>query len=201
MPQSDHVFVAFEPAMALTASTMLPLGTPAPSFSLVDTVSGKVLELQEVQGVQGTLLMFLCNHCPYVKHVNPELLRLARDYSARGLGIVAISSNDARAYPQDGPEHMRETALQFGYSFPYLYDPTQAVARSYAAACTPDFFLFDANLRLAYRGRLDDSTPGNGRPLSGADLRAAIDALLTGRAPDAHQQPSLGCNIKWAASV
>lgn len=186
--------------MALTPSSMLPLGTPAPSFSLVDTVSGRKLTLQEVRGAQGTLVMFLCNHCPYVKHVNPELVRLGRDCLARGLGVVGISSNDAQAYPQDGPAHMREVALALGYPFPYLYDPTQAVARAYSAACTPDFFLFDANLELVYRGRLDDSTPGNGRPLSGADLRAAIDALLAGRRPDAQQQPSLGCNIKWAAA-
>lgn len=187
--------------MALTASTMLPLGTPAPSFTLTDTVSGMARTLQDVRGAQGTLVMFVCNHCPYVKHVNTELVRLARDYCARGVGMVAISSNDAQAYPQDGPERMREVALQLGYLFPYLYDPTQAVARRYAAACTPDFFLFDANLKLAYRGRLDDSTPGNGRPLTGADLRAAIDALLSGRAPAREQQPSMGCNIKWAASV
>jgi peroxiredoxin len=183
--------------MSLTPSTMLPLGTTAPGFALPDTVSGRTIALAEVRGAHGTLVMFLCNHCPYVQHVNAELVRVARDYGARGVGIVAISSNDVANYPADAPDRMREVAQQQGYSFPYLYDDSQGVARAYDAACTPDFFLFDASDRLVYRGRLDASTPGNGKALDGADLRAALDALLAGREPLATQHPSVGCNIKW----
>ncbi|MES0874904.1 thioredoxin family protein [Sinimarinibacterium thermocellulolyticum] len=185
--------------MALTSSTMLPLGTPAPDFRLPDTVSGEMLDLRALRGRHATLVMFICNHCPYVKHVNPELLRLAADYRPGGVGMIAISSNDAAAYPEDDPQQMRQVAARLGYPFPYLYDATQDVARAYQAACTPDFFLFDRELKLVYRGRLDDSTPGNGRPLTGADLRAALDAVLAGRTPDADQKPSMGCNIKWKA--
>lgn len=184
--------------MALTPSRMLPLGTVAPQFALQDTVSGRMLDLGAVRGPHGTLVMFLCNHCPYVQHVNAELVRLAREYQPRGIGLVAISSNDVAAYPQDGPEAMARVAREQGYPFPYLFDATQAVARAYDAACTPDFFLFDARLALVYRGRLDDSTPGNGRPLTGADLRAAVDALLAGAPIAAAQHPSVGCGIKWA---
>jgi len=183
--------------MALTPSNMLPLGTPAPDFRLPDAVSGRVLSLPELRAPQATVVMFICNHCPYVKHVNPELLRLARDYQPRGVAFVAICSNDAAAYPEDAPERMKETAQRLGYPFPYLHDQTQQVARAYQAACTPDFYLFDGALRLAYRGRLDGSTPGNGQPLTGADLRTALDAVLAGRAPAAEQQPSMGCNIKF----
>ena len=185
--------------MARTASTMLPLGTSAPDFRLPDTLSGRQLGLQDVRGARATLVMFICNHCPYVLHVNPELLRLAGDYRERGVGIVAISANDARTYPQDGPEAMREHGLALGYPFAYLHDATQNVARAYQAACTPDFFLFDAGLRLAYRGRLDASTPGNHVPLTGEDLRASLDALLAGQTPPAEQHASVGCNIKWRA--
>lgn len=185
--------------MALTPSRMLPLGTPAPDFRLPDTVSGRTFDLQTLRGDKATLVMFICNHCPYVKHVNPELLRLAADYAPRGVGIVAISSNDASRYPEDAPEAMRDTALRLGYPFAYLHDAAQDVARAYQAACTPDFFLFDRELRLAYRGRLDDSTPGNGRPLSGVDLRAALDAVIDGRPVPDRQQPSMGCSIKWAS--
>lgn len=187
--------------MALTPSHMLPLATPAPDFRLPDTVSGQMLDLQTLRGDAATLVMFICNHCPYVKHVSPELLRLAADYRPPRLGIVAISSNDASAYPEDSPEAMRETALRLGYPFPYLHDASQQVARAYQAACTPDFFLFDRELKLAYRGRLDDSTPGNARPLTGADLRAAIDAVLAGEPPSQQQHPSMGCNIKWTKQV
>ncbi len=183
--------------MARTPSTMLPLGTVAPDFALPDSVSGRTVALENVRGSQGTLVMFICNHCPYVQHVNAELVRVARDYGGRGVGIVAISSNDVANYPDDAPEHMREVARAQGYSFPYLYDATQEIARAYDAACTPDFFLFDATDRLVYRGRLDGSTPGNGQVLDGADLRAALDSLLAGGAPLATQQPSIGCNIKW----
>lgn len=183
--------------MAKTQSTMLPLGTRAPDFTLPDAVSGRNVGLADVRGAQGTLVMFICNHCPYVKHVNAELVRVARDYAARGVGFVAISSNDVDNYPEDRPELMREVARSQGYPFPYLHDAGQNVARAYDAACTPDFFLFDAGDRLVYRGRLDGSTPGNHVANDGADLRAALDALLAGREPLADQQPSLGCNIKW----
>ncbi|AXQ30951.1 thioredoxin family protein [Solimonas sp. K1W22B-7] len=183
--------------MPPTPSSMLALGTPAPAFSLPDTLSGRMLGLADLQAECATLVMFICNHCPYVKHVNAELVRLAQDYQRRGVALVAISSNDATAYPEDGPEQMTRTGRELGYPFPYLHDPSQDVARAYSAACTPDFFLFDAGLRLAYRGRLDGSTPGNGLPVTGADLRAALDALLSGRAVDERQQPSLGCSIKF----
>jgi peroxiredoxin len=184
--------------MARTLSTMLPLQTRAPDFTLPDAVSGARRSRDAVRGPAGLLVMFICNHCPYVQHVNSELVRLARDVMPKGLGIVAISSNDARAYPEDGPDAMRDTAVRLGYPFPYLFDATQDVARAYDAACTPDFFLFDRALDLVYRGRLDDSTPGNGRPVTGGDLRAAIDAVLANRTVDPDQQPSMGCNIKWA---
>lgn len=183
--------------MSVTPSNMLPLGTTAPDFSLLDTVSGKRINLEQMRGRAGTLVMFLCNHCPYVKHVNPELVRLAKDYEARGVNCIAICSNDAQAYPEDAPEQMKEAAQELGYPFPYLHDETQAVAKAYLAACTPDFFLFDADEKLVYRGRLDGSTPGNDVPLTGHDLRRAIEALLAGKAIDAEQLPSMGCNIKW----
>lgn len=183
--------------MANTPSTMLPLGTIAPEFSLTDTVTGKTLNLQALKGDKGTLVMFICNHCPFVKHVNPELKRIGEEYQDKGIGIVALSSNDAVNYPQDGPKQMKETARKEGYSFPYLYDETQEVASDYQAACTPDFFLFDSELALVYRGQLDDSRPGNDIALSGKDLRNAMDALLKGEEIDAHQKPSIGCNIKW----
>jgi thiol-disulfide isomerase/thioredoxin len=183
--------------MALTHSNMLPLGTPAPVFELPDTVSGKRLSLADVKADKATVVMFVCNHCPYVKHVNAELLKVANDYLPRGVGFVAISSNDAEKYPEDAPDKMKSTALQLGYPFPYLYDETQAVARAYEAACTPDFFVFDGELKLKYRGRLDGATPGNEVPVTGGDLRAALDAVLAGRAPSADQKPSMGCNIKW----
>lgn len=186
--------------MALTPSNMLPLGTPAPDFELPDTVSGRRLGLRQLASARATLVMFICNHCPYVKHVNPELVRLARDYQPRGVAMIAISANDAANYPADAPERMAEVAAEQGYSFPYLYDRSQDAARAYQAACTPDFYLFDGALRLVYRGRLDGSTPGNGVPLSGADLRGALDAVLAGEPLTADQQPSLGCNIKWVKS-
>jgi peroxiredoxin len=184
--------------MARTLSTMLPLGTPAPDFALPDTVSGATVSRDAACGEAGLLVLFICNHCPYVQHVNAELVRIGQAARAQKLGVVAISSNDAAAYPEDAPRQMAETARRLGYPFPYVYDATQEVARAYAATCTPDLFLFDANLRLVYRGRLDDSTPGNGRPVTGADLRGAIDALLAKRPVDPEQQPSMGCNIKWA---
>jgi thiol-disulfide isomerase/thioredoxin len=176
---------------------MLPLGTKAPEFELLDTVSNKTLSLEKLKGKNGTLVMFICNHCPFVVHVNPELSRLGKEYQAKGIGFVAISSNDVANYPQDAPHLMKEKAKALEYSFPYLYDETQEVAKAYDAACTPDFYLFDANLELVYRGQLDDSRPGNGLPLTGSDLRNAMDAVLNEKAIDSNQKPSIGCNIKW----
>jgi peroxiredoxin len=182
--------------MARTPSTMLPLGTPAPDFSLPDT-DGRIVSRDDFRDAPALLVMFICNHCPYVKHVRDELARLGREYTARGVAVVAISSNDAAAYPDDSPERMREEKADAGYVFPYLYDETQQVAAAYQAACTPDFFLFDARRELVYRGQLDDSRPGNDVPVTGADLRAALDAVLDGRPVAAEQKPSIGCNVKW----
>jgi len=185
--------------MALTPSTMLPLGTPAPDFTLTDTVSQKDVTLSQYAAGKPVLVQFLCAHCPYVKHIEPELARLARDYAGKEIAFLAVGSNDAEAYPADAPEKLAEQAKALGWTYPYLYDATQEVARAYKAACTPDFFLFDKDHRLAYRGRLDGSRPRveNPEPLTGADLRAALDAVLAGKAPAAEQLPSLGCNIKW----
>jgi peroxiredoxin len=181
--------------MAMTPSTMLPLGTPAPDFKLPDT-SGKTVSLSDFRD-KPVLVMFICNHCPFVKHIRAELARLGRDFQSRGVGIVAISSNDVANYPEDSPAKMKEEARAAGYIFPYLYDESQTVARTYDAACTPDFFLFDTKHRLVYRGQLDDSRPGNALPVSGKDLRAALDAVLTGKEVSPAQKPSVGCNIKW----
>jgi len=183
--------------MVLTPSTMAELGTQAPDFALTDVVSGRTRRRDEIKGDKGLLVMFICRHCPFVKHVQGELARLGRDYADRGLGIVAISANDAVRHPDDAPESLRQQAEQLGFAFPYLHDESQDVARAYGAACTPDFFLYDRSLRLAYRGQLDDSRPGNGRPVTGADLRAAIDAVLAGQPVPGDQKPSVGCNVKW----
>ncbi|WP_350290743.1 thioredoxin family protein [uncultured Croceitalea sp.] len=183
--------------MAMTPSNMLSLGTIAPDFNLLDTISAKTLGLQELKGDKATVLMFICNHCPFVIHVNPEIAKLGLEYKAKGIGFIAISSNDIENYPQDAPHLMTKVAQREGYSFPYLYDETQEVAKAYDAACTPDFYLFDAELKLAYRGQLDDSRPGNGLPLNGTDLRNAMDNLLEGITIDENQKPSIGCNIKW----
>lgn len=183
--------------MAFTESTMLDLGTKAPDFKLPDAVSGKDVALEDVATDKGTLIMFTCNHCPYVIHVNPEIVRLSREYMEKGIGVVAISSNDVENYPQDGPDKMKELAAQEGYPFPYLYDESQEVAHAYDAACTPDFYLFDGDQRLVYRGRLDDSRPNSGKPLTGKDLREALDAVLQGQPVTEKQYPSGGCNIKW----
>ena len=182
--------------MVRTPSTMLPLGTAAPDFSLPN-VDGRILGLDDVAGKTATVVMFICNHCPYVKHVADHLAALGREYQGRGVGFVAINSNDAAAHPADSPEQMVHEAESRGYPFPYLHDDTQEVAAAYRAACTPDFFLFDAARRLAYRGQLDDSRPGNSIPVTGRDLRRAIDSLLDGKDPPADQKPSLGCNVKW----
>ncbi|MEP3211365.1 MAG: thioredoxin family protein [Maribacter sp.] len=183
--------------MSLTPSNMLPLGTKAPDFNLVDSLSEETLHLGAIKGDKGTVIMFICNHCPFVVHVNPEIVRVAKEYQAKGLGFIAISSNDIVNYPQDAPHFMQKVAAEVGYSFPYLYDETQEVAKAYDAACTPDFYLFDTDLALVYRGQLDDSRPGNGISLTGADLRTAIDALLSGKENTQVQKPSIGCNIKW----
>ena len=182
--------------MVRTPSTMLPLGTRAPDFALPN-VDGRTVTLADAAGPRGTLVMFICNHCPFVKHVADQLAALGRDCLPRGIGVVAISSNDVSSHPADSPEQMVHEAEDRGYVFPYLYDETQDVAHAYHAACTPDFFLFDGDCKLAYRGQLDASRPGNGVPVTGADLRAAIDALVAGRPVATEQRPSLGCNIKW----
>ena len=183
--------------MAATASTMLELGTRAPDFSLTDVVSGKAVSLASFQSKKALLVMFICHHCPFVKHVKTELAQLGRDYAARGVGFVAISSNDPGVSVDDSPEGLKRMAAEWGFDFPVCYDETQAVAKNYAAACTPDFFLFDQHRKLVYRGQLDDSRPSNGKPVTGADLRAAIDAVLSGQPVNHDQRPSLGCNIKW----
>lgn len=183
--------------MSLTPSTMLPLGTIAPDFALLDTVTMNPVTLQSICGKKGTVVMFICNHCPFVKHVNEELVRICNDYRVTGFGFVAISSNDVENYPQDSPEKMWKTAREEGYPFPYLYDETQEVAKAYNAACTPDFYLFDEDLKLVYRGQLDNSRPGNGIPVNGRDLREAMDAILNNSPQRKDQRPSIGCNIKW----
>ncbi len=183
--------------MAFTESTMLELGTKAPEFALPDTVTGQQVKLEDIQSDTATVVMFLCNHCPFVIHVNPEIVRLSKAYQSKGVSFVAISSNDVAAYPDDAPDKMKEVAEREGYPFPYLYDETQEVARAYDAACTPDFYVFDGNLRLVYRGRLDESRPKNDKPLTGNDLRTALDAVLMGQPVPEKQYPSGGCGIKW----
>lgn len=182
--------------MVAVNSTMLPLGTKAPDFSLPDTSAKQVL-LSDFKNAKALLIVFMCNHCPYVKHLRSGLAQLARDYASRGLAMVGISSNDVENYPADSPAKMAEEAKAAGYSFPYVCDATQEVAKAYRAACTPDFYLFDQDQRLVYRGQFDDSRPGNGLPVTGKDLRAAIDAVLSGKPVSAAQKPSIGCNIKW----
>jgi peroxiredoxin len=183
-----------------TPSTMVALQTPIPAFALPDVRSGKTVRLEDFSGRRALLVMFICRHCPYVVHVQAELAQLGRDYEGRDLGLVAISSNDAEAFPADAPASLAVQAREQGFTFPYLFDEAQAVARSFAAACTPDFFLYqraDDGFRLAYRGQLDDSRPGNGKPVTGADLRGALEAVLGGKAVPGEQRPSLGCNIKY----
>jgi peroxiredoxin len=182
--------------MVRTASTMLSLGTSAPDFTLPDT-DGTRISLQDFAGNRALLVIFMCNHCPYVKHVAGELKRLSDEYLAKDVAIVGINSNDADKYPDDGPEAMAREKADRGYQFPYLYDADQAVAQAYHAACTPDFFLFDSDFRLVYRGQLDSSRPKSDIPVTGEDLRRALDAVLAGQAPSEQQTPSIGCNIKW----
>ena len=182
--------------MVATNSTMLPLGTKAPDFHLPDP-SGKMFHLSDFQTAKGLVVVFMCNHCPYVKHLRAALAQLGRDYQPRGIAVVGINSNDVANYPSDSPANMAEEARSAGYNFPYLYDATQEVAKAYRAACTPDFYLFDQNQHLVYRGQFDDSRPGNSAPVTGKDLRDAIDSLLAGKPVDSAQKTSLGCNIKW----
>lgn len=183
--------------MARTLSTMVALGTKAPNFILPDTVSGRQVSLSDIKGNVATVIMFICNHCPFVKHVNTELVKLANDYKNKGVGFVAISSNDVASHPQDSPELMMQIAKQLKYPFPYLYDESQQVAKAYDAACTPDFFIYDKDLYLVYRGQLDDSRPGNEIPVTGKDIRKALDCLINNKPVSEFQRPSIGCNIKW----
>lgn len=185
--------------MARTESTMLELGTTAPGFALTDVVSGEAVRRDDFRGRKGLLVMFICPHCPYVKHIEKALAQFGADYADKPVGIVAISSNDAMAYPEDSPEGMKQQAVGLGFHFPYLYDESQDVAKAYHAACTPDLFLFDGDFRLVYRGQFDGSRPGSGIPVTGADLRAAIDAVLAGETVNPEQRASLGCDIKWKA--
>lgn len=183
--------------MAQTPSNMMPLGTQAPEFTLPDTVSGKNLSLRELKGENATLIMFICNHCPFVKHIEEELVKLGQEYPSKGVGLVAISANDVENYPQDSPEKMKQLAETLGYRFPYLYDESQAVAKKYDAACTPDFYIFNEKLECVYRGQLDDSRPGNNIPVTGSDLRNALNSMLSSEQISQNQKPSVGCNIKW----
>lgn len=183
--------------MARTPSNMLPLKTKAPSFSLYDTVSKTTLTHEQLTGTKATVIMFICNHCPFVIHVNSELVKIANDFKEKGVSFVAISSNDAENYPQDGPEKMQQHAKENNYPFPYLYDEAQEVAKAYDAACTPDFYVFDNKNELCYRGQLDDSRPENDKPLNGTDLRDAIKHVLQETPVNQNQKPSIGCNIKW----
>ncbi len=183
--------------MANTLSNMLPLGTVAPMFNLFDTISDKTLSLEKIKGEKATVIMFICNHCPFVLHINDQLVELANEFINKGISFVAISSNDIVNYPQDRPELMKILALKLQYPFPYLYDETQEIAKAYDAACTPDFYIFDSELKLVYRGQLDASRPGNKISVTGKDIRKALDALLSTSRIDKKQTPSMGCSIKW----
>jgi len=183
--------------MALTESNSFQLGAFAPDFTLPDTVSGKALSLRDICSDKGTVIMFICNHCPYVVLVNTELVKLAREYQTKGISFVGISSNDAVRYPSDSPEKMQELAQQVGYTFPYLYDETQDVARAFNASCTPEFYVFDKDQKLVYHGQMDDARPSNGKPVNGKDLRQALDLLLEGKPIPKNQKPGIGCGIKW----
>ena len=183
--------------MALTPSTMLELGTSAPNFRLPDVVSDQTISLSDFEGKKALLVMFICRHCPFVKHVQSELAKIGKDYVPKDVGIVAISSNNIETHPDDAPGQLKAMASELGFNFPYCYDATQDLAKSYTAACTPDFFLFNSEFKLVYRGQLDDSRPGNDKPVTGSDLRAALDAVLAGKPVNKEQKPSIGCNIKW----
>lgn len=183
--------------MARTPSNMLALGTVAPNFNLLNTTTNTFISLDNCKGEKGTVIAFICNHCPFVIHINKELVKIANNYKSKGFSFIAISSNDVVNYPQDAPELMTKVAIENNYSFPYLFDETQEVAKAYDAACTPDFYVFNSDLKLVYRGQLDDSRPGNGIPVTGNDLRNALDAIELGKSIDKNQKPSIGCNIKW----
>ena len=183
--------------MVKTLSTMLDLGTPAPDFSLADVVRGDTISLNTFMGKKALVVMFICRHCPFVKHIQHELARIGRDYHEKDVGIVAISSNDAESFPEDSPSSLKEMAEELGFEFPFCYDENQKMAKAYAAACTPDFYLFDKSRRLVYRGQLDDSRPGNSVAVTGRDLREALNAVLSDQAVNEDQKPSIGCNIKW----
>lgn len=183
--------------MALTASTMLALSTPAPDFQLPDVTTGETISLETFADKKALLVMFICRHCPFVKHVQNELAKIGKEYVPKGVGIVAISSNSVQTHPDDAPDKLKEMAQELDFNFPYCYDETQEVAKKYTAACTPDFFIFDGDRQLVYRGQLDESRPSNGKPVTGKDLRAALDAVLDDRPVSMEQTPSMGCNIKW----
>ncbi len=183
--------------MARTYSEMIALGTAAPAFSLPDTVSEEMISIDSIKGDKGTVIMFICNHCPFVVHVNDELVKLANDYKEKGIGFLAISANDVITHPGDAPDKMKAVAEKLNYPFPYCYDETQEVAKAFGAACTPDFFIYDSDNQLVYRGQLDDSRPGNGIPVTGTDIRNALDNLINGEPVSTEQRPSIGCNIKW----
>ncbi len=183
--------------MALTSSRMHPLGTQAPSFELPDAVSGKVLSLDKLKSPKGTVIMFICNHCPFVQHIGAQLVKVATTFKAKGISFIAINSNDITNYPEDAPDKMRDVAIRFKYPFPYLFDETQDVAKAYGAECTPDFFVYDADLKSYYCGQFDDSSPGKSKPVTGEALSHALEALLAGKPAPQNQQPSIGCNIKW----
>jgi len=176
---------------------MLPLGTVAPDFELLDVLSSQRKSIQDLKSEKGTVVMFICNHCPFVKHVQEALVKVAKDYTDKGIAFIAINSNDVEAFPADSPDKMKELGEHLGFPFPYLYDESQKVAKSYKAACTPDFYVFDQDLKCVYRGQLDDSRPGNHIPVTGNDLRSAMDNLLSGKEVSTNQKPSIGCNIKW----
>ena len=183
--------------MALTSSKMIALNTAAPDFELLDVISGRNLSLKDLKSDKATVVMFIRNHCPFVQHIYKELVKVAHDYKVQGISFVGISANDPVEYPEDAPDHMKKVAESLGFSFPYLFDATQEVAKAYAAACTPDFFVYDANLKCVYRGQFDDSRPNNGLPVTGSDLKAALEAILAGQPVPQPQKPSIGCNIKW----
>ena len=183
--------------MALTPSVMIPLGTKAPDFKLLDAVSDSEMNLEQLKSDKATVIMFICNHCPYVKHVQQGLVELANDYISKGVSFIAINSNDVKIYTEDSPDNMKKVAERLGYPFPYLFDETQEIAKAYDAACTPDFYIFDEGLKLIYRGQMDDSRPGNGKPVTGNDIRKALDQILGGTPVSEDQIPSIGCNIKW----
>jgi thiol-disulfide isomerase/thioredoxin len=183
--------------MALTPSSMLPLGTIAPDFNLLDVVTGKRVALNDIKSPKATVIMFICNHCPYVKHIQSQIVQIPKDYQPKGVSFAAICSNDAKNYPEDAPDQMKQLAVNLGYAFPYLYDETQDIARAYHAECTPDFFVFDGGLKCVYRGQMDDSRRGNKHPVNGKDIREALDSILSGKPVSSMQKPSVGCNIKW----